>query len=141
MKVSRKRKGSPVIPSASTGDIAFLLIIFFMATTKFDVKEGIKLVLPKATEENSEKTQSLTLTEKEMNRIQIQADGTIVINKEAPRRFENSQLESLIKAKQDVNPKMLFKVITDREAKYSDMINVLDRLKAQKAENISLSTN
>ena len=141
MKVSRKRKASPVIPSASTGDIAFLLIIFFMATTKFDVKEGIKLVLPKATEENSEKTKSLTLTEKEMTRIQIQADGSIVINKEAPRRFDNSQLEALIKAKQDVNPKMLFKVITDREAKYSDMINVLDRLKGQKAENISLSTN
>ncbi|MCD8481149.1 MAG: biopolymer transporter ExbD [Candidatus Cloacimonetes bacterium] len=27
-------------------DIAFLLIIFFMATTKFDVKEGIRIVLP-----------------------------------------------------------------------------------------------
>lgn len=141
MKVSRKRKNNPEIPSCSTGDIAFLLIIFFMATTKFDVKEGIKLVLPKAAEENSEKTQSLTLTEKEMTRMQIQADGTIIINKEAPRRFENSALEALIKAKQEVNPKMLFKVITDREAKYSDMVNVLDRLKAQKAENISLSTN
>jgi biopolymer transport protein ExbD len=141
MKVSRKRKGNADIPTASTGDIAFLLIIFFMATTKFDVKEGIKLVLPKAAEENSEQTQSLTLTEKEMTRMQIQADGTIVINKDAPRRFENADLEALIKAKQDMNPKMLFKVITDREAKYSDMINVLDRLKAQKAENISLSTN
>ncbi|HRY84081.1 MAG TPA: biopolymer transporter ExbD [Candidatus Cloacimonadota bacterium] len=141
MKVSRKRKGNADIPTASTGDIAFLMIIFFMATTKFDVKEGIKLVLPKAAEENSEQTQSLTLTEKEMTRMQIQADGTIVINKEAPRRFENNDLEALIKAKQEMNPKMLFKVITDREAKYSDMVNVLDRLKAQKAENISLSTN
>ena len=52
------------IPTASTGDIAFLLIIFFMSTTKFDVKEGIKLVLPQAAEVESGKTQTLTLTEK-----------------------------------------------------------------------------
>ncbi len=141
MKIGRKRKGRSEIPQASMSDIAFLLIIFFMATTKFDVKEGIKLVLPKATESESEQTQSLTLTEKEMTRMQILSDGTLVINKEAPRKYENYELEALIKAKQKINPKMLFKVITDREAKYSEMVNVLDRLKAAKAENISLSTN
>ena len=36
---------------------------------------------------------------------------------------------------------MIFKVITDREAQYNEMIRVVDRLKAQKAEKISLSTN
>ena len=46
MKIARKRRLKAEIPTASTGDIAFLLIVFFMATTKFDVKEGIKLVLP-----------------------------------------------------------------------------------------------
>ncbi|MGB4310158.1 MAG: biopolymer transporter ExbD, partial [Candidatus Cloacimonadaceae bacterium] len=42
MNISRKRKGKVSIPTASTADIAFLLIVFFMSTTKFDVKEGIK---------------------------------------------------------------------------------------------------
>jgi biopolymer transport protein ExbD len=36
---------------------------------------------------------------------------------------------------------MIFRVITDRNAQYKDMIRVVDRLKAQKAEKISLSTN
>jgi len=45
-------------------DIAFLLIVFFMSTTKFDVKEGIRIVLPQAADESSQETQVLTLTEK-----------------------------------------------------------------------------
>jgi biopolymer transport protein ExbD len=36
---------------------------------------------------------------------------------------------------------MIFKVITDRETKYSEMIRVVDRLKAAKIEKISLSTS
>jgi len=141
MKIARKRKYKAEIPTASTGDIAFLLIIFFMATTKFDVKEGIKLVLPAATEKQEGQTKSLTLTEREMTRLQITADGQIVVNKEAPRFIENSALDQLIQQKVKTNPDMIFKVITDREAKYSETIRVVDRLKNAKIEKISLSTN
>ena len=141
MKIGRKRKAKSEIPTASTSDIAFLLIIFFIATTKFDVKEGIKIVLPQATQKQEGQTQSLTLTEKEMTRLQILADGLIVVNKEAPRTLENNDLDALIQQKVKVNPDMIFKVITDREAKYSEMVRVVDRLKAAKIEKISLSTN
>ncbi|MDD4308896.1 MAG: biopolymer transporter ExbD, partial [Candidatus Cloacimonetes bacterium] len=104
MKIGRKRKGKAEIPTASTADIAFLLIIFFMATTKFDVKEGIKIVLPQASEKQETPIQSLTLTEKEMTRFQITADGQLVVNKEAPRTIENSELDALIQQKVKINP-------------------------------------
>jgi len=141
MKIGRKRKGKAEIPTSSMSDIAFLLIIFFMATTKFDVKEGIKIVLPQATEKQENQVQSLTLTEKEMTRLQIMADGQIVVNKEAPRTIESGELDALIQQKVKENQDMIFKVITDREAKYSEMVRVVDRLKAAKIEKISLSTN
>ena len=141
MKIGRKRKGKAEIPTASTADIAFLLIVFFMATTKFDVKEGIKIVLPQATQKQETPVKSLTLTEKEMTRLQITADGQIVVNKEAPRTIENSELDALIQQKVKINPDMIFKIITDREAKYNEMVRVVDRLKAAKIEKISLSTN
>lgn len=141
MKIGRKRKGKAEIPTSSMSDIAFLLIIFFMATTKFDVKEGIKIVLPQATEKQGNQVQSLTLTEKEMTRLQILADGQIVVNKEAPRTIESGELDALIQQKVKENQDMIFKVITDREAKYSEMVRVVDRLKAAKIEKISLSTN
>ncbi|MCD8481148.1 MAG: hypothetical protein LRZ88_13730 [Candidatus Cloacimonetes bacterium] len=48
---------------------------------------------------------------------------------------------ALIQQKLKVNSEMIFKVITDRQAKYNDMIRVVDRLKAAKIEKISLSTN
>lgn len=141
MTISRKRKGKAEIPTSSMSDIAFLLIIFFMATTKFDVKEGIKIVLPQSSTSTSEKVETLTLTEKEMTRFQIMPDGTIAVNKEAPRMIESAELDAMIQKKVDTNDQMIFRVITDREAKYSETIRVVDRLKAAKAEKISLSTN
>lgn len=141
MKIGRKRKGKAEIPTSSMSDIAFLLIVFFMATTKFDVKEGIRIVLPQASAEDSEQTQSLTLTEHEMTRLQITEDGRLAVNNDAPRAFESGELDVLIQQKLRVNQQMIFKVITDREATYNDMIRVVDRLKAADIEKISLSTN
>ncbi|MGI6197882.1 MAG: ExbD/TolR family protein [Candidatus Cloacimonadaceae bacterium] len=142
MKISRKRKGGVSIPTASTGDIAFLLIIFFMSTTKFDVKEGIKLVLPAMAPDSAEgKAETIQLGEDKMTRLQILEDGSIILNKEAARRIEDAELDAIIQQKLRVNQDMIFRVITDRNAQYNDMIRVVDRLKAQNAEKISLSTN
>ncbi|MGB4309506.1 MAG: biopolymer transporter ExbD, partial [Candidatus Cloacimonadaceae bacterium] len=142
MNISRKRKGKVSIPTASTADIAFLLIVFFMSTTKFDVKEGIKLVLPAMAPDSSEgKAETIQLGEDKMTRLQVQEDGTIILNKEAARHIEDAELDAIIQQKLRVNQDMIFRVITDRNAQYKDMIRVVDRLKAQKAEKISLSTN
>mgnify|MGYP001369226479 FL=1 len=141
MKVGRKRKGKAEIPTSSMSDIAFLLIIFFMATTKFDVKEGIKLVLPAAAPESAQQAETIQLGDDKMTRFQINADGSIAVNKDGARRIDNAELDSIIQQKLRVNDQMIFKVITDREAQYNEMIRVVDRLKAQKAEKISLSTN
>ncbi len=112
-----------------------------MATTKFDVKEGIRIVLPQAADDSSGEAQSLTLTENEMTRLQIIEDGSISVNNEAPRFFEIGELDALIQRKLRVNQQMIFRVITNREATYNDMIRVVDRLKAADIEKISLSTN
>lgn len=141
MKIGRKRKSKAEIPTASMSDIAFLLIIFFMATTKFDVKEGIRMVLPRPAPDDDEKTEIITLTEKEMTRVQITPTGLIAINNDAPADIDNRELDTIIKDKLDENREMIFRIITDRDAKYNDMIRVVDRLKAANVEKISLSTN
>ena len=48
--LSRKRKDLGGIPTASMSDVAFLLLVFFLSTTKFDIKKGLGLVLPPASE-------------------------------------------------------------------------------------------
>lgn len=138
MKVSRKRKGESSIPTASTSDIAFLLIIFFMATTKFDVKEGISMVLPPAAQEGAE---VVKLSDKDMTRILITSEGEIVLNDNNIGLFNQTVFDGRVKEILTTNPQMIFSIKTDREAKYNEMIKVLDRLKSAGAEKISLSTN
>ncbi|MCD6382704.1 MAG: biopolymer transporter ExbD, partial [Candidatus Hydrothermae bacterium] len=48
MKIRQKKEMKVVIPTASTSDIAFLLIIFFMLTTVFRKELGLKVTLPQA---------------------------------------------------------------------------------------------
>lgn len=109
-----------------------------MATTKFDVKEGLSLVLPPAAKEDSEKVK---LEEKDLTRIIITSAGEIMFNDENTGLFNQAVVDSKIKEFLNINSLMIFSIKTDRSAKYNEMIKVLDRLKAAGAEKISLSTN
>lgn len=49
-----KPRASGAIPDASMSDIAFLLLIFFLVTTTFEVQKGISYTLPKKPDEDTE---------------------------------------------------------------------------------------
>lgn len=49
-----KPRASGAIPDASMSDIAFLLLIFFLVTTTFEVQKGISYTLPKKADEQTE---------------------------------------------------------------------------------------
>lgn len=136
--IKRKRKASSTIPTTSTGDIAFLLIIFFMATTKFDTKLGLGLTLPPAAVEDAQKVK---IAEKNMTRIFISKDGQFLVNQTLMTQQDLPKLEDMIRKVVNENPKMVISLKTDREASYNDMIMVLDRLQKAGAAKISLSTN
>ncbi|HQF67909.1 MAG TPA: biopolymer transporter ExbD [Candidatus Cloacimonadota bacterium] len=156
MKIPRKRKTTANIPTTSTGDISFLLIVFFMSTTKFDVKEGVKVMLNKATQAEKMTAQTeIKLTEKEMTRIEIVENGMIKINTEEPRYLSDDDLDQIILQKVEMREaisrsssiqaerelKMLFLVKTSPEAKYSDMVRVVDHLVPYRDRaQISIST-
>ncbi|HPT70659.1 MAG TPA: biopolymer transporter ExbD [Candidatus Cloacimonadota bacterium] len=136
--IKRKRKASSTIPTTSTGDIAFLLIIFFMATTKFDTKIGLGLTLPPAAVEGA---QQVKIAEKNMTRIFINKDGQFLVNETLMTQQDLPKLEEMIHKSVTTNPKMVISLKTDREASYNDMIMVLDKLQKAGASKISLSTN
>lgn len=46
LKIRRTARSTSEITIASLSDVAFLLIIFFLVTTVYIIKEGIHLVLP-----------------------------------------------------------------------------------------------
>jgi len=47
MKMPRRKPRAIILPTASMGDIAFLLTIFFMVCSNFTKEAGVKLELPR----------------------------------------------------------------------------------------------
>ncbi len=54
MRILKKPTTGADIPEASMSDIAFLLLIFFLVTTTFEVQKGISYRLPKKPDEQTE---------------------------------------------------------------------------------------
>jgi len=135
MKLGRKRKNLGGIPTTSTSDISFLLLVFFLSTTTFDIKKGLGLVLPPASDPTQIKAK---IKDENLTKVWINKDGIVAVNEsEVPLE----DLEKVIRNKVKGNPDMVVSLKTDRKSNYEYMVRVLDLLQAAGAEKISLSTN
>ncbi len=129
MELRQKKKIIPNIPTASMGDIAFLIIIFFMTTTVFTREKGIKMLLP-------EKSQQET-------KVKPENVVSILINPEGALRLKASGYDGLdispqnySEVKRIVEEKLLERdtllvvsLKTSKDARYQAMIAVLDQIK------------
>ena len=80
MKSSRKKKRRKVqVPIASMGDIAFLLIIFFMLLSEFSKDKDLPIELPRS--DQVKKTEIVVVA-----RVAVAADGVIY--------FDGDQVDS-----------------------------------------------
>lgn len=131
----RKKRNMGGIPTASMSDVAFLLLIFFLSTTKFDMKYGLGLVLPAP---SNEETVKVKLKEDNLTKILINKDGLVQVNESLVAMEDLKVMISEIVKK---NPDMVIMLKTDRQSKYDNMIVVLDQLRLAGAEKINLSTN
>ncbi|MCD4796604.1 MAG: biopolymer transporter ExbD [Candidatus Cloacimonetes bacterium] len=137
--LSRKRKDMGGIPTASMSDVAFLLLVFFLSTTKFDIKKGLGLVLPPASEQADKRVK---LKDENITKVWIDSEGQItVISGGIDEQVSMNQLEAKIRKIVKGNPDMVISLKTDRKSKYQNMVIALDKLQASGAEKISLSTN
>ena len=135
MRIRRKKRPAGGIPTSSMSDIAFLLLVFFLTTTKFDIKKGLGLVLPPASEES---TQKVRIKEDNITRILINREGRIALDEVEVSLVElEKKIYNLVRE----NPDIVVSLKTDRRSRYFHMIDVLDRLRSAGAEKISLSTN
>jgi len=131
----KRRKIQAGVPSASLADIAFVLLFFFLSTTKFDQKYGLGIVLPGPTAED---TQRVRLRDENLTRINVNREGLVQINGESVTLPE---LETRVRALVRENSQMVFMLRTDRQSRYVHMVDVLDRLRLAGAQRINLSTN
>jgi len=122
--------GAPSIPTASMGDIAFLIIIFFMTTSIFSREKGLKIVLP-------EKGEEVKVKQENVMEVRVSPDGRVLVGKENTPVQIPEVRELVVRALAD-NPKMAIALKVSRRAPYRTMIDVFDQLKMAKAKRISL---
>ena len=130
----KKARQRPRIPTASMADVAFLLLIFFLVTTKFDIKQGLGLVLPPHAETGGKKVR---IKKENLTKIKVNIRGEIAVDE---RRVSASELKTVVQDKIRENPKMVFVLEADRRCKYYMMVKALDQLLSAGAQTISLST-
>jgi len=122
------------IPDSAMADVAFLLLIFFLATTTIAEEFGLSLILPAKSQ-----TQAA---------IKVNRDNVMVISTDPSGNIyyvdnkvvDLSNIEAMVRERLAGNDKLVVSVEPDRKAPYRAMVDILDEVKKAKATRISLKT-
>lgn len=131
MAFRRRNKVSPSIPTSSMADIAFLLLIFFMATTIFKHEDGLEVNLPRAAASKKQKSEQLA-------NIWVDHKGRISIN---DKMVAITDIGSIMTRRLEENPTMIVAFKADNRAKYEILDTIMEELKRINAIRINFSSD
>jgi len=127
-RFKRKSRIDSTIPTASTADISFLLIIFFMVSTVFVVYRGFPVDLPAA-----EKIDALKSRRNVVN-VWVGPEGKIMVD-EFDAGITN--LAGIVNDKLQKNPRAVVLVKSDKTTSYRTVSGVIEELKKANALRVS----
>ena len=130
-RIAKLHRQETEIPTASTADIAFLLIIFFMLTTVFRTEFGLKLVLPTA-----EATERI-MKRRNVAHVWLDKAGRTSINDNI---LDLTAVTSVCRDEVADNPDLIMVVRADQESEYGRVNDVLEALKEASALKITFAT-
>jgi biopolymer transport protein ExbD len=133
--LKRKSRVSDEIPTASMADIAFLLLVFFLVTTVFAEDRGLSLVLPE------KQTEEIEVNPKNIITFYVVGNGVVQLRRGGSpdkQTINYDQVEAVARQELAANPRLIVSVKTSPQAKYVDMVNVLDEVKLAGSTRISL---
>lgn len=121
------------IPDSSMADVAFLLLIFFIATTTIAEEFGLQLILPArasgtATKVNRDNVMVLSCDE--TGSVYIVDDQAVSLDAVRP----------MVKERQAANDKLVVSIEPHKNAPYRAMVDLLDEVKQAGATRVSLKT-
>ena len=129
MKFERNIKGKAAVPTASMGDIVFLLLIFFMVTTVFKSEDGLPVELPRAESGIEVKRENIT-------RIYVDASGRISVDDKIVTPALAAQF---MMARTEENPMNIVGFEGDVGADYKFLDEIMEELKKVNAVRISFN--
>jgi len=126
----RRHRVAARIPSVSMGDIAFLLLIFFMATTIFKTEEGIEVRLPRAETGQKQKKDDVL-------HVWIDRSGRVWLN---DRFVAAEQLRRIVTRRIEARPDLVVAFNADERAPYRVVASALEELKEANATHVSFTS-
>ena len=131
MDFGRSIKKEPFIPTSSMGDIAFLLLVFFMVTTIFRDENGLPVELPRA--EAGEEVNRELVSNVYINRVgQISIDDRLV---------QVKHIRDIMGTKITENPQLIVAFKTDNYADYGTVSDVMEELKEVNAVRVFFNSD
>ena len=131
MAFKRTTQKSTYIPTSSMGDIAFLLLVFFMVTVVFTEETGLVVKLPRA-ESGEEGIRDL------LTNIYINAEGKISIDDMIVRAAD---VTPIMANKVAGNPYLMVAFKTDKYTPYGVVSDVMEALKEANAVKVFFNTD
>lgn len=114
MIIRRKKREVPGLNTASTADISFMLLIFFLVTTSMDVDKGLFRMLPSPEPQKME--QPTVVDKATLMALHVTADNQLLLN-EKPVPVEKLQGE-VVKFVHRLGPRHLISIESDRDSNY-----------------------
>jgi biopolymer transport protein ExbD len=129
VRIKRSAKATGEITIASMSDVAFLLIIFFLVTSIFLLKDGLHLALPDTTKP------ATVVAADEVATIAVRKDGTATLD---GKRADMAAIEGLLREKRTEKPALVVLLKLSGELPYGSAVAVIDMVKAAGVTKLSL---
>ncbi|MBN2619501.1 biopolymer transporter ExbD [candidate division WOR-3 bacterium] len=133
MLLREKKDQESEIPTASMGDVAFLILIFFLTSTVFTKDKGLKMLLP----EKTSTEEKVTVVKENIVTIAINPAGEANVKAIGYNEFltagEFDRITDILEEKLlERDTLLVVSLRTSKEAPYNSMVQALDRIKLAK---------
>lgn len=129
IRIERKKRKSPEIGIAPLVDCVFLLLIFFLLTSTFHRRHGLKIELPSST--------SATPQEEKFIVIALSREGTVSLGRE---RVEMTQLSSALREEIRKRGRRPILLLADRLVPLELVTKVIDSARSAGLTTVSIAT-
>ena len=136
-KKKKKKRAGVRIDMTPMVDVALLLLTFFMLTTVFNKPQTMELNLPPDKEVKVEVAASTLLTVRVAPNMQIY--WNMGNEPTALKKIAFKELRPLMVERLRSIPKLITLVQIDREAKYNDMVDIIDELNLANITRFSIA--
>lgn len=115
MIIKRKKRQVPGLNTASTADISFMLLIFFLVTTSMDVDKGLFRMLPSPEPQKQEQQESM-VDKSTLMALHVTEQNQLLLN-DQPMDVRHLK-DEIVKFVHRLGARHLISIESDREASY-----------------------